>query len=128
MTNQTTYTNRNIGPFGVRIEVDNSPIEPRPLWQDTPCTSKGKFNPEKFDADYYALYSKFRKFRTSILGDTGIPPLKHGLGSPIDQYQAQEIREGRFVPLTVDDLHNESNHILCDEFATDINTFLKEWV
>ena len=106
MTNQTTYTNHNIGPFGVRIEVDNSPIEPRPLWDTTPCTSKGRFNPEKFDADYYALFNKFRKFRHSYTGSERI-----GLNAPIDPYHAQEIREGRFVPLTVDDLQNKSNHL-----------------
>ena len=100
----TTYKHYSIHGIGIRTVVTDTKPEPRQLWRDF---SKPVSNPEQCKEEWHLLWREFCKFRRNL------PP---------------EICEGRFRPLTVEDLRNPNNANICDNFADEINSFLKKWV
>ena len=116
----TTYKHYSIHGIGIRTVVTDTKPEPRQLWRDF---SKPVSNPEQCKEEWHLLWREFCKFRRNLP-----PATMNGNTSPISQYEVQEICEGRFRPLTVEDLRNPNNASICDNFADEINSFLKKWV
>jgi len=119
----TKYKNINIdnglGGIGIRFpEFDTKP-EPRQLWRDYDYPVS---NPQECQEDWHTLWRKWVAFRKTLPSGT-----QNGYVSPISWDEAHEISIGRFRPLTVEDLRNPNNTKICDKFADEINTFLKNW-
>ena len=119
----TTYQHFSIHGIGIRSVVTDSTPEPRKLWREEREIDSWSSvsNPAQCEEEWHALWKKWCAFRKH----TGTA---NGNVSPILPYEIHEICRGRFRPLTVEDLRNPNNANICDNFADEINSFLKKWV